>query len=57
MLSGSVDKLKGKKIDFSCPPYGLTEDYIGRLLVSGGGGSSKSGLPNKIVCMHNGMKI
>lgn len=38
-------------LDF--PPYFLSEDYHHKIIVAGGGGSSKTGIPNQIVCMNN----
>lgn len=31
------------------PPYCMTFDHKGKLLVAGGGGASKTGVPNQIV--------
>lgn len=41
------------EVDFNCPPYCLVEDKSGSLIVSGGGGNSKTGLSNKIVTFNS----
>lgn len=39
------------KNELPFPPYCLIYDHHGRILVAGGGGASKTGIPNQIVCL------